>query len=142
MRHRLVFLLPGNPVASLCAYDFFAEHAIRALGGRCREWPCGKTHGNLTPIDQFAHWPSRVRSRESCGQTSGAAAVVQGRADWGMTLNTVARNNRLGFLPVQDEQYDFIVPVSRAGRPGLAAFVALLQQPSTREALANPGMKP
>jgi molybdopterin molybdotransferase len=37
--HRLVFLLPGNPVSSLCAYDFFAGRAIRALGGRPVEWP-------------------------------------------------------------------------------------------------------
>jgi molybdopterin molybdotransferase len=36
---RLVFLLPGNPVSSLCAYDFFAGRAIRVLGGRRREWP-------------------------------------------------------------------------------------------------------
>ncbi len=32
--NRLVFLLPGNPVSALCAYDFFAGRAIRALGGR------------------------------------------------------------------------------------------------------------
>jgi molybdopterin molybdotransferase len=37
--HRLVFLLPGNPVSCLCGYDFFAGRAIRALGGRAREWP-------------------------------------------------------------------------------------------------------
>jgi len=37
--HRLVFLLPGNPVSSLCAYDFFAGRAIRALGGRDTAWP-------------------------------------------------------------------------------------------------------
>lgn len=36
---RLVFLLPGNPVSCLCAYDFFAGRAIRALGGRSRLWP-------------------------------------------------------------------------------------------------------
>ena len=71
-----------------------------------------------------------------------AAAVVQGRADWGMTLDTVARNAGLGFLPVQEEQYDFIVPRSRANRPGVVAFMNLLQQPSTREALARLGMKP
>jgi molybdopterin molybdotransferase len=35
----LVFLLPGNPVSCLCAYDFFAGRAIRALGGRSRDWP-------------------------------------------------------------------------------------------------------
>jgi molybdopterin molybdotransferase len=36
---RLVFLLPGNPVSCLCAYDFFAGRAIRALGGRSKTWP-------------------------------------------------------------------------------------------------------
>jgi molybdopterin molybdotransferase len=36
---RLVFLLPGNPVSCLCAYEFFAGPALRALGGRSREWP-------------------------------------------------------------------------------------------------------
>jgi molybdopterin molybdotransferase len=37
--HRLIVLLPGNPVSSLCAYDFFAGRAIRALGGRGKDWP-------------------------------------------------------------------------------------------------------
>ena len=36
---RLVFLLPGNPVSCLCAYEFFAGPALRALGGRSRAWP-------------------------------------------------------------------------------------------------------
>src|SRR6185312_1162110 len=65
-----------------------------------------------------------------------AAAVVQGRADWGMTLDTVARNAGLGFLPVQEEQYDFIVPKSRANRRGVVAFKQLLREPLTRDALA------
>ncbi len=34
-----VFLLPGNPVSCLCAYEFFAGPTIRALGGRPRAWP-------------------------------------------------------------------------------------------------------
>ena len=70
-----------------------------------------------------------------------AAAVVQGRVDWGMTLDTVARGSGLGFLPVQAEQYDFVVPRSRLDRPGVVALKALLEQPSTREALARLGMK-
>lgn len=36
---RIVFLLPGNPVSCLCAYEFFAGPSIRALGGRSRVWP-------------------------------------------------------------------------------------------------------
>jgi len=34
-----IFLLPGNPVSCLCAYEFFAGPTIRALGGRSRVWP-------------------------------------------------------------------------------------------------------
>ena len=34
-----VFLLPGNPVACLCAYDFFAGHFIRQLSGSKQNWP-------------------------------------------------------------------------------------------------------
>ncbi len=34
-----VFLLPGNPVSCLCAYDFFAGRAIRLRGGRKPDWP-------------------------------------------------------------------------------------------------------
>jgi len=36
---RFVFLLPGNPVSCLCAYEFFAGPTLRALGGRPRRWP-------------------------------------------------------------------------------------------------------
>ena len=70
-----------------------------------------------------------------------AAAVAQGRADWGLTLDTIARNSGLGFLPLRDEQYDFVVPKSRANRAGVATFKKLLNEPSTREALARLGMK-
>jgi len=48
MGDRLIFLLPGNPVSALCAYDFFAGRAIRALGGRSKEWPYRKMRGTLT----------------------------------------------------------------------------------------------
>lgn len=36
---RLVFLLPGNPVSCLCAYEFFAGPTLRRLGGRSPQWP-------------------------------------------------------------------------------------------------------
>jgi putative molybdopterin biosynthesis protein len=70
-----------------------------------------------------------------------AAAVVQGRADWGLTLDTIARNAGLGFIPVQYEQYDFVVPAARADRPGVLAFRSRLADPDTREALVRLGMK-
>lgn len=47
VRQSLVFLLPGNPVSCLCAYDFFAGRAIRQLGGRSSKWPYQQTRGSL-----------------------------------------------------------------------------------------------
>jgi putative molybdopterin biosynthesis protein len=70
-----------------------------------------------------------------------AAAVRQGRADWGMTLDTIARGAGLGFIPVQHEQYDFVTPKARADRPGVRAFAARLADPATRAALARLGME-
>ena len=70
-----------------------------------------------------------------------AAAIVQGRADWGVTLDTIARAAGLGFIPVQHEHYDFVVPKARAQRPGVRTFRAWLDDPATRERLARLGMK-
>jgi molybdopterin molybdotransferase len=36
---RPAFLLPGNPVSCLCAYDLFAGRAVRRLGSRSPEMP-------------------------------------------------------------------------------------------------------
>jgi molybdopterin molybdotransferase len=65
--HRLVVLLPGNPVSSLCAYDFFAGRVIRALGERAKEWPYRAIRGILTrkissPIGRLDY--ARVKIKE------------------------------------------------------------------------------
>jgi molybdopterin molybdotransferase len=39
IRGRPVFLLPGNPVSCLCAYDLFAGRAARRLGGKSTAMP-------------------------------------------------------------------------------------------------------
>ena len=70
-----------------------------------------------------------------------AAAVAQGRADWGLAIESVARGNDLGFLPYKDEQYDFVIPKARRERPAVKAFVELLAEQPTRERLAQLGFQ-
>jgi molybdopterin molybdotransferase len=41
---RFVFLLPGNPVSCLAAYEFFAGPTLRQMGGRSRAWPHRRAH--------------------------------------------------------------------------------------------------
>jgi molybdopterin molybdotransferase len=44
---KAVFLLPGNPVSCLCAYDLFAGPALRRLGGRSMSLPYRSVTGVL-----------------------------------------------------------------------------------------------
>jgi putative molybdopterin biosynthesis protein len=70
-----------------------------------------------------------------------AAMVAQGRADWGVAIETVARLYGLGFIPAQDEHYDFAVPKARLERPAVRRFRALLAEPAIRQALAELGFR-
>jgi molybdopterin molybdotransferase/putative molybdopterin biosynthesis protein len=68
-----------------------------------------------------------------------AAAVAQGRADWGLAIEWVAKLNGLGFLPLEDERYDFVVPADRIKRPAVAAFCRLLDDQEIRRELKRMG---
>ena len=68
-----------------------------------------------------------------------AAAVAQGRADWGVAIETVARTAGIGFLPLTEEKYDFIVPKSRLKRPAVEALIALLDNPDVQQELRDAG---
>jgi putative molybdopterin biosynthesis protein len=70
-----------------------------------------------------------------------AAAVHQGRADWGVAIDTVARQYALGFIPLQEEHYDFIVPKARLERPAVKAFRALLTDRSVQKHLSQLGFR-
>jgi len=97
---RLVFLLPGNPVSSLCAYDFFAGRAVRVLGGREKAWPYRTVRAALSrkissPIGRLDY--ARVR-------------LVEGRVDpiavgGASVLSSTTRAD--GFVIVGDDSEGF-----------------------------------
>ena len=70
-----------------------------------------------------------------------ATAVAQGRADWGIAIDTVARMYDLEFLPLQEEHYDFAIPKSRWERPAVQRFAALLHDPEVKAGLAKLGFR-
>ncbi|SEF87002.1 molybdopterin biosynthesis protein [Bosea lathyri] len=51
-----------------------------------------------------------------------AAAVAQGRADWGIAIRPVAEACGLGFLPLAEEHYDFAVAAEPRAPDAIAAF--------------------
>jgi putative molybdopterin biosynthesis protein len=96
--------------------------------------------GTRVLIDQLlgpAHPPGHLNEARS--HNAVAAAVAQGRADWGVAIATVARPAGLGFLPLQEERYDFVTPRLRSERPAARRFRALLNSQEARAALARLG---
>jgi putative molybdopterin biosynthesis protein len=71
-----------------------------------------------------------------------AAAVAQGRADWGVAIAPVAELYGLGFLPIAPEDYDFLVVENRRERPAVQAFLAALRDESVRARIRTLGMRP
>jgi putative molybdopterin biosynthesis protein len=71
-----------------------------------------------------------------------AAAVAQGRADWGVAIQSVASLYGLGFLPLAPEHYDFLLVDARRGHDAVKAFLAALRDPAVRERIAALGMRP
>lgn len=68
-----------------------------------------------------------------------AAAVAQGRADWGVAIEPMARAYGLGFLPIGAEHYDFAVPQSRRDDRSVRAFVEALGREDVRQELIAMG---
>ncbi|MEE3367780.1 MAG: gephyrin-like molybdotransferase Glp [Planctomycetota bacterium] len=97
---RLVFLLPGNPVACLSAYDFFAGRAIRRLSGNATEWPyatierplCRKLVSTVGRVDY-----ARVRMN---GDTIEPLAI-----SGASLLSTTTRADGFVIIPADSEGY-------------------------------------
>ncbi len=99
--------------------------------------------GTRILIDQLlqgAHPPGY--SNQPRSHNAVAAAVAQGRADWGIAIESVAKLYGLGFLPVAPEDYDFLLIEHRADRPAVAAFLAALRDTAVRARIAALGMRP
>ena len=71
-----------------------------------------------------------------------AAAIAQGRADWGIAIEPVATLYGLAFLPIAPEHYDFLLVEARRERSAVQAFLAALDDPLVRERIRAAGMQP
>jgi putative molybdopterin biosynthesis protein len=71
-----------------------------------------------------------------------AATIAQHRADWGVAIAPVAKLYGLGFLPIAPEHYDFLLVEARRQRPAVQAFIAALQDETTRDRIRALGMEP
>jgi putative molybdopterin biosynthesis protein len=71
-----------------------------------------------------------------------AAAIAQGRADWGVAIEPVARLYGLDFLTIAPEEYDFLLVECRRTRPAVKAFIEALSDPDVTARIRELGMEP
>ena len=97
---RLVFLLPGNPVSCLCAYDFFAGRAIRALGGRDPDWTYRRLRARLTR--KLVSVVGRIDyARVQINNTSAEPLAISGAS----VLSSVTRADGFVIVPMDSEGF-------------------------------------
>src|SRR5262249_27770493 len=80
-------------------------------------------------------------ANQSKSHNAVAAAIAQGRADWGIAIANVAKLYGLAFLPITPEHYDFLVLDRRRSRPAVQAFLAAIAEPGVHERIVALGMK-
>ena len=95
-----VLILPGNPVACLAAYDFFAGPVVRTLGGRSPAWPYRAIERTLSR-----------RLVSQVGRTDYARVVVDGdlvepiAISGSSVLSSVTTASGFVVVPVSSEGY-------------------------------------
>jgi putative molybdopterin biosynthesis protein len=64
---------------------------------------------------------------EAKSHSAVAVGVLQGKADVGLAIRTVAEQYGLDFIPVAQENYDFLIRRERYGKPSVQAFLDVLR---------------
>jgi len=117
------------------------------LDAACQDEDCrmvnrNRGSGTRILIDQFlaGRQPSgysfQVRSHNAT-----TAAIVQGRADWGVAIEYVAKQSGLAFVPLAEERFDLVAPASRIERPAVRALRDLLGDESIQRQLREAGFR-
>ncbi len=100
-----------------------------------------RSSGTFALLDRLPHdppppgWHGGYRSH-----TAVAAAIAQGRADYGVCIEHAATAAGLSWRPWRDEHLDFLVPADRWEAPAVMAFRAALDDPALAASLLAIGM--
>ncbi len=78
-------------------------------------------------------------ANQSKSHNAVAAAVAQGRADWGVAIQISAIRAGLSSIPLAEERFDFAVPAGRLERVPVQAFRRLLEDKQVRQEFESLG---
>ncbi len=94
---------------------------------------------------EFSECVKRIRGYRTEAKTHAAVAlaVKSGRADAGICIEYYARLYNLEFIPLKEEIYDFIIPLTKLSKPQVKTFLEYISSEEFRKMLEKmPGYKP
>jgi putative molybdopterin biosynthesis protein len=92
------------------------------------------------PVDKLTE-SLRGYDTEANTHNAVAASIALHKADWGLGIDTVAHDYQLGFVFMQDEHYDFVIPVDKLSEPAIQRFLELLRSDVAQVGLADRGFQ-
>jgi len=83
----------------------------------------------------FEELTSKIKGYDVEAKTHSAiaSAVLHGRADVGLGIRTVAEMFKLNFIPVANENYDFLISVDSIGKESVQNFLSILKSEEFKE---------
>lgn len=123
-----LIVAPGNPHGIRSVEDL-ARPEIKIINRQ-------PGSGSRALLDRLLLWsgvpPATVTgySREAGGHLSVASMVASGQADTGVGVEAAATALGLGFVPLEQERYDLVIPNHFLDHKGVQALLYLLRQPS------------
>ena len=93
-----------------------------------------------TTVDKLAE-SLRGYDTEARSHNAVAASIALRKADWGLAIDTVARDYQLAFTFMQDEHYDFVIPIDRLSQPAIQRFLDVLRSDAARDGLTRIGFQ-
>ena len=120
-------LAAGNPKGIGGVQDLFAPGVSivnRQVGSGSRSLLDRLLSRQGIPAEALAGY-----DREAPGHLAMARVVASGLADAGVGVQAAASAFGLGFLPLEDERYDLVIPNHLLDEPGVQALLSLLRQP-------------
>lgn len=127
----------GNP-KGLFGVEDLARPEVRLVnrqkGSGSRSLLDRLLQGNGIPPDGVAGYENEAR-----GHLAVASTVASGTADAGVGVEAAATALGLGFVPLEDERYDLVIPTHFLNEPEVEALLDLLRQPGLHRRIETLG---
>ncbi len=91
-------------------------------------------------LKKYAHPRPRGFFHQAKSHHAVTAAILQHRADWGITIPHQQHASQLQSIPIVYEDFDFLIPQDRLHKPAVQAFLQSLQH--SQHELTKLNMKP